>query len=162
MANRSITSPIIHKTRILFLRSWPPQDSFLSIQLFCPVPLPAWRYPQALTPTLTTAAFDRSSLGWFEARSWKLASKGPPSSLTQLMHAQVSFSFRNLLIRALRHTTVFFDVTNRGSNSEFLPEYAQFEQPRIRINHPRIKDCGGRSGVDGNLRVGSRAKMRRA
>jgi hypothetical protein len=60
-----------------------------------------------LTPTLTTAAFDRSSLGWFEARSWKLASKGLPSSLTQLMHAQVSFTFRNLLIRALRHTSAF-------------------------------------------------------
>ena len=36
-----------------------------------------------LTPTLTATAFDRSSLGWFEARSWKLASKGLPSSLTQ-------------------------------------------------------------------------------
>src|SRR5262249_8800017 len=65
------------------------------------MPLPA------LTPTLTTTAFDRSSLEWFEARSWKPASKGLPSSLTQLMHAQVSFSFRNLLIRALRHTSAF-------------------------------------------------------
>src|SRR5271166_5947612 len=33
-------------------------------------------------------AFDRSSLEWFEARSWKPAPKGLPSSLTQLMHAQ--------------------------------------------------------------------------
>ncbi len=60
---------------------------------------------RTLTPTLTTTAFDRSSLEWFEARSWKLASKDLPSSLTQLVHAQVRFSFRNLLIRALRHTT---------------------------------------------------------
>ena len=62
---------------------------------------------RTFTPTLTTTAFDRSSLEWFETRSWKLASKGLPSSLTQLVHAQVSFSFRNLLIRALRHTSAF-------------------------------------------------------
>ncbi len=43
-------------------------------------------YLRTLTPTLTTTALDRSSLGWFEARSWKLASKGLPSSLTQLVH----------------------------------------------------------------------------
>ena len=48
---------------------------------------------RTLTPTLTTAAFDRSSLEWFEACSWKPASKGLPSSLTQLVHAQVRFSF---------------------------------------------------------------------
>ena len=47
---------------------------------------------RTLTPTLTTAAFDRSSLGWFEARSWKPASKDLPSSLTQLVHAKVSSS----------------------------------------------------------------------
>jgi len=58
-------------------------------------------YPRTLPPTLTTAV----SLEWFEARSWKLASKDLRSSLTQLMHAQVSFSFRNLLLRALRHTS---------------------------------------------------------
>jgi hypothetical protein len=40
-----------------------------------------------LTPTLTTTAFDRSRLEWFEARSWKPTSKGLPSSLTQLKHA---------------------------------------------------------------------------
>ena len=49
--------------------------------------------PRTLTPTLTTTAFDRSSLEWFEACSWKPASKGLPSSLTQLVHAQVRFSF---------------------------------------------------------------------
>jgi hypothetical protein len=48
-------------------------------------------YLRTLTPTLTTTAFDRSSLEWFEARSWKLASKGLPSSLTQLVHSKVSF-----------------------------------------------------------------------
>ena len=71
-----------------------------------PRTVPARRSPlRTLTPTLTTTAFDRSSLEWFETRSWKPASKGLPSSLTQLVHAQVSFSFRNLLIRALRHTS---------------------------------------------------------
>jgi hypothetical protein len=34
--------------------------------------------------TLTTMAFDHSSLRWFEAHSCKSAPKGPPSSLTQL------------------------------------------------------------------------------
>jgi len=63
---------------------------------------------RTLTPTLTTAAFDRSSLEWFEACSWKPASKDLPSSLTQLVHAQVRFSFSNLLVRALRHTTGFW------------------------------------------------------
>jgi hypothetical protein len=63
-------------------------------------------YLQTLTPTLTTTAFDRSNLEWFEARSWKLASKGLPSSLTQLVHAQVSFSLRNLLfVRYGTHKT---------------------------------------------------------
>ena len=60
-----------------------------------PRTVPARRlHLRTLTPTLTTAAFGRSSLEWFEARSWKLASKGLPSSLTQLVHAQVSFPFR--------------------------------------------------------------------
>ena len=40
----------------------------------------------ALTPMLTTTTLDRSSLGWFEARSWKPTPKGPPSSLMQLCH----------------------------------------------------------------------------
>jgi len=30
-------------------------------------------------------------LEWFEACSWKPASKGLPSSLTQLVHSKVSF-----------------------------------------------------------------------
>ena len=38
----------------------------------------------ALTPMLTTTALYRSSLGWFEARSWKPTPKGLPSSLMQL------------------------------------------------------------------------------
>src|ERR1700730_16566479 len=34
MAAVSITSPIMHRLRILFLRFYPPPDSFLSILLF--------------------------------------------------------------------------------------------------------------------------------
>jgi len=60
--------------------------SLVSPDLTCPE-----IYLQTLTPTLTTAAFDRSSLEWFEACSWKPASKGLPSSLTQLVHSKVSF-----------------------------------------------------------------------
>jgi hypothetical protein len=40
----------------------------------------------ALTPTLTTTALYRSSLEWFEARSWKPTPKDLPSSLMQLRH----------------------------------------------------------------------------
>jgi hypothetical protein len=75
-------------------------------------------YLQTLTPTLTTTAFDRSNLEWFEARSWKLASKGLPSSLTQLVHAQVSFSLRNLLfVRYGTHKTKPIQLTG-GQVSE--------------------------------------------
>ena len=57
-----------------------------------PRPVPARRlYLPTLTPMLTTTAFDRSGLEWFEACSWKPASKGLPSSLVQLLRAQVSF-----------------------------------------------------------------------
>jgi len=47
--------------------------------------------------TLTTMAFDHSSLRWFEAHSCKLAPKGPPSSLIQLAwHTRIcSFSISN-------------------------------------------------------------------
>jgi hypothetical protein len=81
-------------------------------------------YLQTLTPTLTTTAFDRSNLEWFEARSWKLASKGLPSSLTQLVHAQVSFSLRNLLfVRYGTHKTKPIQLSNRKiSQDERLKE----------------------------------------
>jgi hypothetical protein len=40
----------------------------------------------ALTPTLTTTTFDRSSLEWFGARLWRPTPKDLPSSPVQLMH----------------------------------------------------------------------------
>src|SRR3954447_15343328 len=42
------------------------------------------RYRRPLPPTLTTTAFDRCRLGWFEACSRKPTSKGLPSSSIQL------------------------------------------------------------------------------
>ena len=35
-----------------------------------------------------------------------------------------------------------------GVKQRFLPECGQFEQPGSGVNHLRIKDCGGHSGVD--------------
>ena len=47
---------------------------------------------RTLTSTLTTSPSTEAAWSWFEACSWKPASKGLPSSLTQLVHAQVRFS----------------------------------------------------------------------
>jgi hypothetical protein len=56
--------------------------------------------PNALTPMLTTTALYRSSLGWFEARSWKPTPKG----LSFISHAaltqSVSSSRRTSFLRA--------------------------------------------------------------
>jgi hypothetical protein len=57
MAAVSITSPIMHKPQILFLRFYPPPDSFLSILLFRLRPLVA----------TTTFAFWHEYCDWVKA-----------------------------------------------------------------------------------------------
>jgi len=55
--------------------------AFVSLTLTC-----SGYFPVALTPMLTTTAFDRSSLEWFGTRSWKPIPKDLPSSPVQLVH----------------------------------------------------------------------------
>ena len=89
-------------------------------------------YLQTFTPTLTTAAFDRSSLEWFEARSWKLASKGLPSSLTQLVHAQVSFPFRktSLFVRYGTHRIEYYIPSATRKLMRFCLHQGEFRRAR--------------------------------
>jgi len=103
-----------------------------------------------LTPTLTTTAFDRSSLVWFEARSWKLTSKGLPSSLTQLMHAQSASHSETSWNVTLRHTTNgFIEIQNwRGQTLELLsPAAGRFiliqernDQKRQTLEEPALRE----------------------
>src|ERR1700680_2411063 len=53
MAAVSITSPIMHRLRILFLRFYPPPDSFLSILLFRLGPLGVWGGRRNIAGTAT-------------------------------------------------------------------------------------------------------------
>src|SRR5512139_667701 len=57
---------------------------FARARLLGPHLIPSCR---TFSSTLTTMAFDHSSLRWFETRPWSLASKGLPSSLVQLRTA---------------------------------------------------------------------------
>ena len=56
------------------------QQGFRFIRLADPHLL-EYPYLDALTPMLTTIAFDYSSWEWFGVRSWKLTPKDLPSSL---------------------------------------------------------------------------------
>src|ERR1700730_10122183 len=66
MAAVSITSPIMHRLRILFLRFYPPPDSFLSILLFRLGPL---------VPRLTTPGVIK------DVDVWRIAVMRPGDSL---------------------------------------------------------------------------------
>ena len=72
--------------------------SFVSL-----IPTCSRYFLDALTPTLTTTAFDRSSLEWFEACFWKPTSKGRPSSPVQLIHKASSHDGPPLLCVPAAH-----------------------------------------------------------
>ena len=62
---------------------------------------------QALTPTLTTTAFDRSSLEWFEACFLEAGLEGPAFISYTACGRSSQVLISNLQVRALQHTTGF-------------------------------------------------------
>ena len=78
---------------------------------------------------LTTTAFDRSSLEWFGARSWKPTPKGLPSSLVQLRRrSSADASLYARLRRTLEFLSFIHEIVGRHLTKLVPYEYDAVRQ----------------------------------